>query len=148
MRYFWKKRTADPYLIALDLLYENILEGATYQDFYDALEKEGVKVDNASKRRYGAIFDRLIDQNYWGIDESKKILSPEAYFFRIEDIELKEARKSSNSAFIFSIVAIVISLYSVYAARQPISINANQIAEIVQGINRLSPVCGKYYTAP
>lgn len=72
---------------------------------------------------------------------SPRIMNAEHYFNRLEYIELKEARKSSRLAFVTSMLAILVSLGSLYVAwnsfQNPTVILDSQIQEVVNAIGEL-----------
>lgn len=156
----------DPYLALLDFYYEKFPETMSLDEAYDFFHREGYisteereiikgfgserqKKDpeverSAEKKRmtYLTMFRRAGDttelQTFRNVP---RIINPEHYFHRLEYIELIEARKSSRLAFITSILAIIISLGSLYIAwssfQKPTVILDSQIQEIVSAIEEL-----------
>lgn len=156
----------DPYIALLDFYYEKFPETVTLQEAYEFFQSEGylsseelevikafgktrqqkeykeADVEFSAERKrqfYEMLFLRAGDTAYKQAGRNAPhILNSEHYFYRLEYIELQEARRSSRTAFIISMIAIFISLTSLCltwgSLNKPISISQSQINQIVTAI--------------
>lgn len=153
----------DPYITLLDFYYERFPEPITLQEVYELFHEKGyaskaeleimkafgkerskkdtVVEQRASKKRW--IFEKMFMQAGHSLSPSAgrnapHVLNSEHYFHRLEYIELQEAKKSSNVAFILSIIAILISLSSLFltwnSLNKAVNISQSQINQIVTAI--------------
>lgn len=156
----------DPYIALLDFYYEKFPEPITLKETYEFFHDEGylsseelevikafgktrqkkefkeaeVEISAERKRQlYEMLFLRAGHTTYRQAGRNAPyILNSEHYFHRLEYIELQEARKSSRTAFIISMIAIFISFASLCltwgSLNKPISISQGQVNQIVKAI--------------
>lgn len=158
----------DPYIALLDFYYERFPEPLTLKETYEFFDREGYissdeleviqafgserqpqykkepEIEKSAERKRVAfltMFTRSGDNRSSSAGRNAPhIMNSEHYFYRLEYKKFLENRKASRLAFLISILAIIISMFSLYiswnASQKPPRIIDSQIDEIIDAIGQ------------